>query len=187
MPGAVFTGSNAAHGPRGHYGAPWSGVQKVISLLVLGLMGAVGAATVPVMPNPGTRWLTAAVLASVLVGGLVSIVRGYDVAAGEIRVRRLFGATRLPLAGLKSVEADAGATHGSLRLLGNGGFLSTTGWFWNRRLGRYRMFANDVSRAVVLDYGERRVVVAPDDPIRFIREVRERAASTPRSATSASE
>jgi hypothetical protein len=60
-------------------------------------------------------------------------------------------------------------------LFGNGGFLSTTGMFWNRRLGRYRLLANDMSRAVLLRYADRRVVVAPAHPERFAQEVSRRA------------
>jgi len=57
---------------------------------------------------------------------------------------------------------------GSLRLFGNGGLFAITGWFWNRKLGRYRAFATDPARAVVLRYATRRILLTPDDVQKFI-------------------
>jgi hypothetical protein len=61
---------------------------------------------------------------------------------------------------------------GSLRLLGNGGLFSFSGEFWNRRLGRYRALATDPSRAVVLRYPGRTIVITPHDPQQFIMRAR---------------
>jgi hypothetical protein len=60
----------------------------------------------------------------------------------------------------------------SLRLFGNGGLLSYSGYFWNRKTGRYRAFATDPSRAVVLSYRKRKIIITPDDPQRFIVRLR---------------
>lgn len=160
--------------PDGHR-APWSAVQKGVSVFVLALLAGVGLGVLPSVPDSGARGLSVLFLILVPLLGSLSMVRGYQVARDEVRVRRLFWNTRIPLRGLRSVESDPRSTHGSIRLFGNGGFLSSTGWFWNRRLGRYRLFANDASRAVVMRYPDRCVVLAPEDPERFVREVRERA------------
>lgn len=42
-----------------------------------------------------------------------------------------------------------------------------TGWFYNRRLGRFRLFATDLSRGVVLELPHRVLVVTPADPQAF--------------------
>lgn len=155
--------------------APWSAVQKAVSVFVIALLSGVGLGVLPSVPDSVSRGLAALFLSLVASLGMLSMVRGYRVSGDEVRVRRLFWDTRIPLRGLQSVESDPKATRGSVRLFGNGGFLSSTGWYWNRRLGRYRLFANDASRAVVMRFPDRRVVLAPEDPDRFVCEVRERA------------
>ena len=85
-------------------------------------------------------------------------------------------ATRLPLAGLVSAQADATATRRSLRLFGNGGLFSFSGLFWNRRFGRYRMFATDPRLAVVLTFARGIVIVTPEAPDVFVASVRQAAA-----------
>ena len=46
-----------------------------------------------------------------------------------------------------------------------------TGWYYNKRLGSYRAFVTDPRRAVVLRYANRRVVLSPDAPEDFVREL----------------
>ena len=62
---------------------------------------------------------------------------------------------------------------GSVRVFGNGGLFSITGRFWNRKLGWYRAYATDPSRAVVLRYPKRTVVITPHDPQHFIMRARD--------------
>jgi hypothetical protein len=99
------------------------------------------------------------------------VVRGYSVASDAILVRRSFWNTCLPRAGLSSVACEPNAMRGSLRTCGNGGAFSITGWYWNRRLGRYRAFVTDLRRTVVLRYGRRTVVVSPENPEEFVRDL----------------
>lgn len=100
------------------------------------------------------------------------MVRGYVLTDDKIVVKRLAWDTRLPLEGLTSVAGDQEAMNRSLRLFGIGGLLSFTGVFWNRKIGRYRAYATDPSRSVVLSYAKRKVVITPDDPQRFIVRAR---------------
>jgi hypothetical protein len=150
--------------------APWSSTVRnvtVLSLLILALPVLIGifVATEPSLP-----------VAILLIGGPPLIaaetfagrVRGYTLAEDAITVRRSLWNTRLPLAGLRSVTGDAEAMRGSIRVFGNGGLFSITGRFWNRKLGWYRAFATDPSRAVVLRYAKRTVVITPHDPQHFI-------------------
>jgi hypothetical protein len=97
-----------------------------------------------------------------------SRVRGYTLTETEILVRRGVGVVRLPIAGLQSVTGDVDAMRGSIRVFGNGGLFSITGRFWNNKLGWYRALATDPSRAVVLRYADRRIVITPHDPQQFI-------------------
>ena len=150
--------------------APWSSTVRnvtVLSLVILALPVLIG---IFVVTEPS---LPAAIL---LIGGPPLIaavtfagrVRGYTLTEDAITVRRGLWNTRLPLDGLRSVTGDAEAMRGSIRVFGNGGLFSITGRFWNRKLGWYRAFATDPSRAVVLRYAKRTIVISPHDPQHFI-------------------
>lgn len=160
-----------------YFQAPWCRSLHVIS--TLGTVVIIGAGVL--------GWTQAGLpplarLAMVLVPGLLLAltalwtIRGYELSAGVLSVQRLLWATRLPLAGLVSAEADATATRRSLRLCGNGGLFSFSGLYWNRRLGRYRMFATDPQRAVVLTFASGVVIVTPEAPEAFVAAVRPAAA-----------
>jgi hypothetical protein len=69
---------------------------------------------------------------------------------------------------------DHEATSKSLRLFGNSGFFCIAGLFSNRKLGRYRAFATDPQRAVVLELPARKVVVTPENPWQFLAALRTR-------------
>lgn len=60
---------------------------------------------------------------------------------------------------------------GSLRICGNGGIFSFSGWFWNKRLGAYRALVTDGAKTVVLRFDKRKWVVSPDAPEEFVREL----------------
>ena len=150
--------------------APWSSTVRnvtVLSLVILALPVLIG---IFVVTEPS---LPAAIL---LIGGPPLIaavtfagrVRGYTLAEDAITVRRGLWNTRLPLEGLRAVTGDAEAMRGSIRVFGNGGLFSITGRVWNRKLGWYRAFATDPSRAVVLLYAKRTIVITPHDPQHFI-------------------
>lgn len=109
---------------------------------------------------------------AVLLSSLRCMVLGYRLTEHEIQVRRLGWITTLPLATLRSVEGNADAMQGSLRLFGNGGLFSYTGLFWNRKLRLYRVFATDPARSVVLRYPKRTIVITPHDPQQFIVRAR---------------
>jgi hypothetical protein len=156
-----------------HFNAPWSTSLKVISiaapaivaaLLVLGIVQP-GLPTVP-------RALLVALMTALLIGPVPFVVRGYWLDSNALLIERLGWRTRIPLAGLRSVAHDPGALRGSIRLCGNGGLFSFTGWFWCKALGRYRMFATDPKRAVIMVFEKRRVVVSPARPEDFANEVR---------------
>jgi hypothetical protein len=95
-------------------------------------------------------------------------VRGYLVERRILHVRRLGWSTRIALGDLVGAEVDPEAMKRSLKLIGNDGLLGIYGTFRNKRLGRYRAFATDRARAVVLRFPTRTLVVTPDDPRRFL-------------------
>jgi hypothetical protein len=157
------------------FSAPWSRSLRrttagsVSVLLVMMLVGLVAG-------PPQLRWWPVAMVGVplvVLAGALPFMVRGYVLTSDYLEVRRLGWSTALPLAGLVAVTGEPEGLRGSLRLFGNGGLFGISGWFWNRRLGRFHAYATDQDRAVLLRYrnGDK-VVVTPHDVHHFIIRVR---------------
>ena len=155
--------------------APWPTSLKVTSLVGTLLLVVVGYFAVEAIPH-GTRvpfaeafgTLIAAVLPLVAVIAALFVVRGYDLGAQELRIQRLLWSTRIGLAGLTGATQDPSLMRGSLRVFGNGGLYSYTGFFQNRAIGRYRAFVTDPKNAVVLRLPDRTVVVSPAKPQAFV-------------------
>jgi hypothetical protein len=154
--------------------APWSAGLRRLSIYSISILVAVVLAAIVARPySPAPVTLAAIALPIlILIAAAACMVKGYVLTNDEIVVKRLGWSTRFDLRGLRSVSGDNEAMQGSLRLFGNGGLLSYSGYFWNRKIGRYRAFATDPSRAVVMRYADRTVVITPDDPQRFIVRAR---------------
>ena len=54
------------------------------------------------------------------------------------------------------------------RLATNGGVTAGTGGFESHRLGELDLYASDLAHAVLVDLGETRLIVTPDDPQGFL-------------------
>jgi hypothetical protein len=154
--------------------APWSKTVRAVTVLSLLILAMPVLIWIFVAPEPTllATLLLIGVPALVATETFAGRVRSYTLAEDAITVRRGLWNTRLPLDGLRSVSGDVDAMRGSIRLFGNGGLFSITGRFWNRKLGWYRAFATDPSRAVVLRYAKRTVVITPHDPQHFIMRAR---------------
>ena len=160
------------------FSAPWSRSLRLLTtfsvllLLILVLTGLLWG------PRQSWVWRMAmvGVPLAVLLGSLAFMVRGYVLTESRIEVRRLWWSTVLPFAGLAAVTGEPQGLRGSLRLFGNGGLFAFSGWFWNRRIGRFRAYATDPERSVLLRYRDgRQVVVTPHDVQHFIVRVRKLA------------
>ena len=115
--------------------------------------------------------ITAVVDIAVIAVAALFLIRGYRLDERGLHVERLLWADRIPLTTLRRAWPDSQAMSRSLRLFGNSGFFCIAGLFTNRKLGRYRAFATDPQRAVVLQGAERTIVVTPDEPLRFLAAV----------------
>jgi hypothetical protein len=158
--------------------APWATALKVISVsstVVLLVLGYVAYRAIPVPSGftHGFGFGVALVFPAILLGAFLFSVAGYDLNAGDLYVRRPLWATRVPLAGLRRAYHEPTACRRSLRVFGNGGLYSFTGLYWNRSLGRFRLFGTDLSRAVVLVLEGRTVVVTPENPEAFVAHLRQ--------------
>jgi hypothetical protein len=156
------------------FAAPWSKSLRTVTTCVFALLAVmcIGAVLSSGRLPPAVTLVLIGLPTLIVALAWRYTVRGYALTANEILVKRGGWITRLPLADLQSVAGDAEAMRGSLRLFGNGGLFSFVGYFWNRRLGRYRALATDPDRAVVLRYPRRTIVITPHDPQHFIVRAR---------------
>ncbi len=152
--------------------APWPRCLKLTSCFgVLVVLGAGYGAWRSIPPGGFAHVFGSFVTCVPLLLGLGSvlfIVAGYSVDFQRLYVRRLLWSTVVSLEGLKQVWHDPSAIRCSGRIFGNAGFFCFTGLYQNAKVGRFRMFATDPARAVVLVLPKRSVVVTPADPQAFV-------------------
>ncbi|HQR45471.1 MAG TPA: PH domain-containing protein [Thermoanaerobaculia bacterium] len=159
--------------------APWSTALKVVSALGTAVLLGVGTMIYRTVPR-GSRvpfaetfgTLLTAVPLLILVLSLLYVVTGYRLDTAGLEVQRLLWTTRVGLEGLERAWHDPEATCRSIRIWGNGGLYSVSGWFRNAGLGRYRAFVTDPRKAVVLRSPTRVVVLSPADPDLFLSSLR---------------
>jgi len=159
--------------------APWSTAVKLVSAVGTGVLLAVTYALYRAVPR-GTRvpfaetfgTFMVAVPALILFIAVLFVVTGYRLDASGLYVQRLLWTTHIDLNGLDRAWHDPSAMCRSLRLFGNGGLFSVTGWFRNAALGRYRAFVTDPRKSVVLHSPTRVVVLSPTDPFGFLSALR---------------
>jgi hypothetical protein len=154
------------------FAAPWGTALKVMTLL--GCMVGLGIPLVGLFTGPRSGlWLLLMVVLPlvVLLSTSLFAVRGYSLRGETLSIQRLGWHTTIPLHQLQAATIDPQVMEQSLRLWGNGGLFAFVGRFRNRRLGTYYAYATKLDHAVVLTLPQRRLVVTPDDPQRFVRAV----------------
>lgn len=83
----------------------------------------------------------------------------------QMRRQRL----RLPLLAPRVRRLDEAERAHITLLASNGLLLAGTGGFDSHLLGEFNLHASDIENAVLVDTGDSRVVVTPDDPAAFVR------------------
>jgi hypothetical protein len=164
------------------YRATWSTLLRIITVAASLLCVGVAINERQALASGDFRsldfWFGVLPLA-LLIGTALCTVRGYSITLDAIFVQRLCWKTRLPRQGLESAEYQPGVLRHSFRTFGNGGLFSFTGWYYNRTLGTYRAYATDIHRTVVLRLRGKTIVLTPDEPERFVNELKELAPGTP--------
>lgn len=152
------------------FNAPWGKPLRWMSVFSVVLLAGIGI-TIWVADKSKTSWFAFLLIPGLLLGTALFVIREYTIEPTELLIRRLFWTTHLSLAGLKSATFQPEAMRGSLRLLGNGGMFSFTGWYRNRALGTYRAFVTDLKQTVVLRFEKKVIVLSPENPERFVSEI----------------
>jgi hypothetical protein len=144
------------------YRAPWGYELKISTLIGGAILG------VPIVVQLLLGfWLIPTLFAAMLAVIAIFCVRGYELAPGELRIRRLFFNTRWRIDESATATVRPRAMRGSWRLWGNGGLFAISGLFSGSGLGRYHAFVTDPARTVVITTRRGIVVVSPDRPAEF--------------------
>jgi hypothetical protein len=151
-----------------HYQAHWGWLLIVLSTLLTA--GCVWFALAEFQQGSTSSIWMGLWLLALVVGCALFTIRGYTVTPDAILVHRLLWATRLPRAGLQSAQFVPVRPGCSVRI-GNGGFFSFSGWYYNTRLGLYRVFVTDHRRMVFLRYPNRLVAISPAAPEEFVHDL----------------
>jgi hypothetical protein len=152
------------------FAAPWGKTLRWISALSVALLVVVAISSL-LVKQPGWARPLVLLLPAILLGSALFVIRNYTVEPRELLIRRLLWTTRVPLSGLRSAAFQPEAMHGSLRLWGNGGLFSITGWYRNPTLGIYRAFVTELKNTVVLQFEKRVVVISPETPELFVAAI----------------
>lgn len=163
------------------FNAPWAAPLTVMTtaccVICLGIPGAgviivLGGkiAWLPDLP-PWVGWVFCVLPILTMAGTALFMVRGYVLTSEALLIRRLIWTNRFELSQFLSATVDANAVNGAIRIFGNGGFFAFTGMYRNSQLGIFRAYATDTKRAVVLRFSGKTLVITPDDPPKFVREI----------------
>ena len=148
------------------FNAPWGRELTVLTAVTTAMIIGIAA----YVWSQGGR-ITPVLLLVIHAIPLTLTVRGYELVPGELRIRRLWWDTRLPLAGRVRAATRPDVMARSWRIWGNGGVFAISGHFSNAALGRYRAFVTDFKRTVVIDTPRGIVVVSPDRPDQFVAAI----------------
>jgi len=155
-----------------------------ISVLLLGgvtlaVLFAAGNALGPV--ESAIAWGVALLSLSVLAVSWALAPKGFSLEGSTLRVERPLRPVVVRLAEIREAALlPEGAVRGALRVGGSGGLFGLYGWFWNRTLGGFRMYASRSSGLVRVDTLAGRLVLSPEPPERFLETLLGRAPSAVR-------
>jgi hypothetical protein len=94
--------------------------------------------------------------------------KGYAINDIELIIDRARKPITIPLREIQEVRTlEDGLLRHSLRLLGTSGFYGYYGLFWNRKLGKFRVYATRLNRLVAVKAGNTLYALTPDNPEDF--------------------
>ncbi len=95
-----------------------------------------------------------------------------EVEPGALEIRMRWRRRRVPLAGAAVRRLAPDEIRACERLATLGGITAGSGGFESRGLGEIELYASDLGNAVLLEAGEERLIVTPDDVGAFVERIR---------------
>lgn len=153
--------------------APWSNTLVAISALVTLLLLGIVLLGLLVGPRNNPIWLGLMVVLPIAILVLTGSrsVQGYRVDGQQLHIQRPGWSKTIDLQSLQAAQVDPHAMDKSIRIWGNGGLFSFSGFFHNAKLGQYQAYVTDQRRTVVLTFPTRKLVLSPADPDEFVKSI----------------
>lgn len=112
---------------------------------------------------------------SILVVSWILTPRGYRLEDQSLFIERPIGDVEVPLRQVADARADHAPLAGTWRLAGNGGLFGIWGKYRDSRVKKnVTVYATRLHEGVVLTVEDRTVVISPDEPERFVAELKQR-------------
>jgi len=156
--------------------APWDSLIKGVTLGVFILIIFITAMFVIFIGNLFFKIGIITLYCSILLFPYLWTPRGYLVQDNKVIVKRLISDVKVEI---KDVERWKWTWWG-VRLLGSGGLYGYYGFFHFRGTGRVRMYAtNRYKLVLVKDNQDRKILISPEAPDKFIQLLQERTHTNP--------
>ena len=99
--------------------------------------------------------------------------RGFAVNDMELVIDREMRPITIPLASVTELRrVDDAEMKGALRLMGASGFYAHYGWFWTKKLGKFRLYSCRFKDLVLVRSEKDVYVLGPDSPEEFLADLR---------------
>src|SRR5262245_60238263 len=153
-----------------HFSARLGRWQLRYTVILLAAVGGIAVITLASGRPDISKWL-AIVLGFLLLVGLFS-VRGYDLDAGRLVIRRPAWRTKVDLFDLEAASTEPKLVNASISLWSTRGLYGCIGYWLNEDMGVYHAYVTDPATAVLLQFRSgRKIVVSPESPEDFISEL----------------
>lgn len=157
------------------FGARWSNRLKMITIFILAICIGIPITSFNRLYHQGAdTWAIFLLFIPVLiaVGSFFFAIRSYVITDSQIIVNHIGWNRTFDIDQLTKATYEPHVTAGSVRVWGNGGLFSFSGYFRNSTLRSYRAYMTNAADAVVLRFGEDIVVISPDDPEKFVEALK---------------
>ena len=152
---------------------PWGMEVKVMTIggtfVCLGLPFWFQQRSPPQTDPPAAGLLYAPVLMWLLC--YLGSIRGYFLTGDTLFIHRLIWSTRIPPEGLVSIDTRTNPFRSTVGLVGNPGIFGICGFFYNRKVGRFRAWVTSKSDTCVLRFAHRAIAISPGQQRRFLTEL----------------
>jgi hypothetical protein len=111
--------------------------------------------------------------------GYLNVPKGYTIGFDSLIIHQRYGQIKIPFENISNVWRDKERLYGiswyTMRIRSNGivGIFGSAGKFCKKQVGWFEIYATDMNKLIVLE-GEKKYVISPDDPDRFISLLKQR-------------
>ena len=164
------------------FGASWNRSTRLLTALFLAVAAMIVYLSYPGLPVSSAFLLTASAVCAAICLAYWYAPTGYLVDDDRVAIRRRAGLKPIPFSTLRSARLmEAGElAESTWRWPAVGGLFGFYGRFETPALGRHQWYASRDQDLVLLQTAAGPIVLSPDDPQAFVREVNQRLRSSNR-------